>query len=522
MKAGKADVSGSYTSDAFINSPDIIFDLLASVFKSYLVHGTITVEILNCTFLPLFKGGFKNPESFNSYRAIAGASQLLKLLEYVILIVWGNQLTTDSLQFGFKSGVSTTQCTWLVNEVTTYFMRRGTAVTACLLDFSKAFDKCRYDKLFSKLIVKGIPPIVVRVLIFMYEEQKGWVKLGGLSSEPFKIGNGTRQGSVLSPLLFSIYLDDLLKKLRVLGLGCHIKGYWLGSSAYADDVILLAPSRDILQRMLYVCEEYANEHNLEFSTDPVPSKSKSKCIFFCGRSGKVAYPAPVKLNGQELPWVVSAEHLGHTLDQLTNMDNDCKRARSKFIARSSEIRDQLRFAQPLQVLKAIEIMCMDAYGSMLWDLGSNKAEQFFKSWNTCVKLVYNVPLNTYTYLVEGFLAEGMTTMRNKVLCQYAGFYRRLLLSPSREIRGLAKIVSNDPRSATCRNLRLLGKKTGLRDPHEFASYRLKSSLLVQNVPQGEQWRIGLLYSLFQLRTERLQKVMDMKTISAMINSLCST
>ena len=97
-------------------------------------------------------------------------------------------------------------------------MRRGTAVTACLLDYSKAFNKCKFDKLFHKRIAKGLPPVVVRVLIFMYEEQEGWVNLGGKKSSAFKLTNGTRQGSVLSPLLFSVYLDDLLVKLRDLKL----------------------------------------------------------------------------------------------------------------------------------------------------------------------------------------------------------------------------------------------------------------------------------------------------------------
>ena len=153
-------------------------------------HGTITLQILSCALLPLFKGGLKKPEKFDAYRAIAGASQLLKLLEYVVLILWGEKLDSDSMQFGFKSGVSTTQCTWLVNEVTNYFVKRGTAVTACLLDCSKAFDKCRFDKLFNKLIAKGLPAIVVRVLIFIYEEQTGWVKLGGKRSSPFMLTNG--------------------------------------------------------------------------------------------------------------------------------------------------------------------------------------------------------------------------------------------------------------------------------------------------------------------------------------------
>jgi hypothetical protein len=153
-------------------------------------------------FLPLFKGGLKDPAVFDSYRAIAGASQLLKLFEYVILIVWGDVLESDTMQFGFKSGVSTTQCTWLVNEVTTYYMRRGTAVTACLLDCSKAFDKCRFDKLFQKLINKGLPAVVVRVLIFVYQEQEGWVKLGGrLTNGQTDQWNKTRFCAVTSPLL---------------------------------------------------------------------------------------------------------------------------------------------------------------------------------------------------------------------------------------------------------------------------------------------------------------------------------
>ena len=167
------------------------------------------------------------------------------------------------------------------------------------------------------------------------------------------------------------------------------------------------------------------------------------------------------------------------------MEKDCQKARARFIARSTEVREQLRFANPLHVLKAIDVLCMDAYGSMLWNLSSDKAEQFFKSWNTCVKLVYSVPLSTYTYLVEGYLSMGMVTMQNKVLSQYAGFFKNLLASPSREVRGLARIVGEDPRSNTCQNLRLLSRKTGFHKPYEFASFRIKSRLSTLKVPEAE-------------------------------------
>ena len=92
MKPGKTDVSEAYSSDVFLHSPDILFELLAHVFQSYLVHGTVTLQILVCAFMPLFKGGLKNPDQFKSYRAIAQASQILKLFEYVVLEIWGSKL----------------------------------------------------------------------------------------------------------------------------------------------------------------------------------------------------------------------------------------------------------------------------------------------------------------------------------------------------------------------------------------------------------------------------------------------
>ena len=107
------------------------------------------------------------------------------------------------------------------------------------------------------------------------------MKLMDCQSESFGISNGTRQGSVLSPALFSFYLDDLLTELRQLGVGCHVGGLWYGAACYADDLVLLAPARTAAVMMLECCEKYAVEHNLQFSTDPEPAKSKSKCIYFC-------------------------------------------------------------------------------------------------------------------------------------------------------------------------------------------------------------------------------------------------
>ena len=154
-------------------------------------------------------------------------------------------------------------------------------------------------------------------------------QIGRKEVQTFRLTNGTRQGSVLSPILFSAYVDDLLKELRSLQIGCHISGVWFGAYGYADDLILLAPNRQVLQQMVAVCEKYGQEHNLVFSTDPTPALSKTKCMFFCGRTGNVKYPDPVQLDGKDLPWVEHSDHLGHTLHQSVTMEMDSNRARAQ-------------------------------------------------------------------------------------------------------------------------------------------------------------------------------------------------
>ena len=185
MKPQKSDVSSEYTSDVFIHGPQIMYDQLAAVFRSFVTHGTITREILCTAFLPLLKSTLKDPRKFNNYRAIAGASQLLKMFEYVILILWGDLVQSDSLQAGFKRKSSCTMASWLVFEVGQWFYQRGGAVHAAFCDMSKAFDYVLYNKLFEKLLATGMPAIVVKVIVYAYQEQKGWVRVSSKNSESF-------------------------------------------------------------------------------------------------------------------------------------------------------------------------------------------------------------------------------------------------------------------------------------------------------------------------------------------------
>ena len=141
-----------------MNAPDILFEQLSAIFRSWITHGKITPCLLACSFLPLLKSSVKDPADTGSYRAIAGSSLVLKIFEKVILLLWGHLLSSESLQFGFKGRTSTTQCTWLVSEVVQHLLRTGTNPVITVLDCTKAFDIGKFSILFERILDKGVPP----------------------------------------------------------------------------------------------------------------------------------------------------------------------------------------------------------------------------------------------------------------------------------------------------------------------------------------------------------------------------
>ena len=151
------------------------------------------------------------------------------------------------------------------------------------MDYTKAFDTVRHSLLFKKLQNGGIPSIVIRLLIHIYTKQTANVRWKTDVSKEFTIQNGVRQGAILSPILFCIYMDDIFKILRKEKTGCYVGPYFAGCYGYADDLLLICPSRTGLQEMLNKVEDYARNHNINFSTNPEPKKSKTKGIIFGGK-----------------------------------------------------------------------------------------------------------------------------------------------------------------------------------------------------------------------------------------------
>ena len=157
----------------------------------------------------------------------------------------------------------------------------------------------------------------------------------------------------------------------------------------------------------------------------------------------------------------SATHLGHHLSEDGTLTHDIEIKRAEYIAKTVELRENLSFASPVEILSATDVYCSDYYGSLAgWDLGCEKAATFFNAWNTHVKLTWQVPRNTRTYLLQQVLASGFTSARSAVLARFVSFFRALRVAPSHEVRTIAFLVSRDMRSVTGRNLELVRQLSG--------------------------------------------------------------
>jgi hypothetical protein len=145
---------------------------------------------------------------------------------------------------------------------------------ACFVDLSKAFDTVNFWKLFKELEDRGVASNVVNILAYSYSNEKLRVAWQGALSEKFSRSSGTRQGSPLSPYLFNIYIDSVLQKLHDCNVECRIRNRTVNHIAYADDIVLLAPSWRGLQQLMDVLVCGIADKDLLFNF------TRTKCMVF--------------------------------------------------------------------------------------------------------------------------------------------------------------------------------------------------------------------------------------------------
>ena len=197
---------------------------------------------------------------------MAISNYLSKVFELILLDRCEEYLWTSGNQFGFKANHSTEMCIYALHEFSDYYRSRSTNVYVTFLDASKAFDRINHWLLFDKLLKREMPCYIVRILVYWYRTQTMYVQWASCDSSSFKVTNGVRQGGILSPKLFIVYMDDLSDQLNNSNIGGNFGRRQLVNHSYADDMCLLSFSTAGMQKLLNICDQYSNDHDLIYNS----------------------------------------------------------------------------------------------------------------------------------------------------------------------------------------------------------------------------------------------------------------
>jgi len=393
LKSGKSDGSKGLFSDHIKLGCSILLKPLSQLINCMFLHGYTPHEILISNIISIPKGQ-SDRSVMKNYRGIALASCLSKIIDLLIVNRYENLLHTSDNQFSYKKDHSTTMCTLVVKETVRYYLDNETPVYSCLLDASKAFDLVRHDILFKMLISRGIPALVVRLIMDIYKRQLMHCSWLGKTSHYFTATNGVRQGAILSSYCFNIYIDNLLCMLEESGIGCWVGHKYLGALAYADDIILLCPSLVGLQKMLFICEQFAMQYGLTFNT------SKTVCIKFSYKKNVNLQEHDVKLCGQALEWRDAVKHLGAHLTHDLSDHAEIIDRRNQLFYGSNLIR--AKFSVAPTWIQSLLFCAYNShfYGCTAWDINGKNVDPFLTAWNRCVRCIWRVPATTHTDIVH--------------------------------------------------------------------------------------------------------------------------
>ena len=158
---------------------------------------------------------------------------------------------------------------------------------------------------------------------------------------------------------------------------------------------------------------------------------------------------------------------------------------------------------------------------MLWDLYGENAKKFYRTWNTCVKLSWELPRATHTYFVDNLLAATFRSFATSIKSKYVKFFQNLLTSKIQEVRLSSELVGRDASSTTGKNLIMLEQETGVSpwssSPKEVSDIL---SAIVTPVPQQDHWRLPYLQKLLTERYKLKAEAQDTQDISFIIDNLC--
>ena len=379
IKTGKATAGFVKYEHILYGSTKLLYHLHI-LYNTMIMHGYVPHEFLSGVITPLVKDTEGDTSSPSNYRGLTLGSVFASLFEVAVLLKIGHLLTTDHLQFGYRSKHSTNHALYVLRSCVDYFVDHGSNVMVAFLDCSKGFDKVDHHGIFIKLMNRSVPLCFLNVIMYWYLNMSSVVKWNNTFSRSFRVLTGVRQGGILSPRLFVIYIDDLLVALRKSGVGCHLIGYFVAAIMYADDLALIAPTRSALQKLLNICHNYGTEWCITYNP------SKTMAMLF----GKPVATGQLYLNDSPITFVSECKYLGVYVIAGRSFSTSAGKPLSSFRCSANTILNVLNRPSEPVMLKLLYTNCVPimTYACEIRMHSSREMMDMDIALNDCIRKIF--------------------------------------------------------------------------------------------------------------------------------------
>ena len=415
-------------SDFLLRAPDNVLEFLTSFLNVCLSHCYTPKELLKGTINPTIKDKKGILTDSSNYRPVMQSSCILKILEYFILNILKEQMFFNCRQFGFEAGTSTTDVTYVLKELAFKYSRGKGKMFAAFLDMSRAFDRVNHFILAKYLLSCNIAPDIVLFTMNYLRNQSARVGWGRSCGSYFDVEFGVRQGGILSPFLFKFYINSIVDDMNEMDMGCRLGLMRVNLITYADDLVILAPSKTLLDIFYSKLKDSLHHINLNLN----PTKSKI-VIFSKSRKNNID---KLSLGEDNIDVVDTLKYLGFYLNEQLDDTKDVEFRLNGFYRKFYSVLRNFNNLSLMTVLFLFKSFCIPDYGIVLWNCNSIFKRQIFKSFEIAFgksfKRMLGVPFYSSTHITAEICE--LLTLKHHVIKAQLRFLYRLLDTKNRLIK----------------------------------------------------------------------------------------
>jgi len=389
LKCGKAPGIDGITAEMLKYGGEAISDWMHAMCILAWKEGRVPQDWTKATIVPVYKGKGDKSEC-GSYRGISLLSIPSKVYGK-ILIRRVQEITNGKVseeQGGFRTGKGCVDQIFNMRMVIEKMLAKDKKVYAAFMDLEKAYDRVDWEAMWDVLKVYGVGGRLLSGVKAFYRDASACVKIKGEMSECFKIKAGMRQGCVMSPWLFNLFMDGVVREMKAkvgnVGVEMSIdKSKWkLNTILFADDTVLLAESEKDLQKLVNefstVCVRRKLKVNVSKSKVMVFERRKSEIIQFADQYRmrvESQKQCKIMMNEQIMEEVSEFKYLGSVLCKYGSMEGEIReralQGRKVVGSLGRMMRERTVSKEIKKALRDSIIVPTVTYGSETW------------TWNKC-------------------------------------------------------------------------------------------------------------------------------------------